>query len=411
MEVRIVGLILTLLLSAWFAGVETIFISFNKNFLPIWKRENARGSLAVDYLLERPERFLITTLTGNNLVNVIFTSLLTLNLTIIGISDKLIMVIAPTVLLLFGEIIPKSIARQNADKLILPMGKILFVFRIILFPAVKVIEGFYHILSGWLHVSDVSEHKILSKANITDELEHADQSGSIPVASRPLIKGLLKISEKRVSDIMTPRISVVGAKYGITRNAAIEIMLDSGHSRLPYYKGSIDNIVGLITARSLLASRSPIKDIITELHSVPAGITVVKLLAWFRRNSISFASVIDEYGGIAGVVSIEDLVEELVGPIQDEYDLSTSGVLKITPDMWLINAHEKISQVQRIIGIELKSERATSIGGLVTEISGEIPKVGKILKIAQGTIQVLQASPNGVKMVRLTIKHVTKSRS
>lgn len=409
MEYRTAGILLSLMLSAWFAGVETIFLSFNKNFLPVWKRERKHGSSSVDFLLKRPERFLVTTLTGNNLANVIFTSILTLNLTIIGVSERSIMIVAPVVLLLFGEAIPKSIARFNADKLILPMGRMLFVIRIIMFPAVKFIELLFHVLSRWLHISDFSEHKILSKADITNELTQANLSGSISVESRPMIRGLLKISEKRVSDIMTPRISIVGAKSGITREAAIDIMLESGHSRLPYYENSIDNIVGLITARSLLASDSDIKSVITELPSVPAGITVVKLLAWFRKNRISFASVIDEYGGTAGIVSIEDLVEELVGPIQDEFDLSTPGVLKVTQNMWLINAHEKISHVQRITGIEITSDCATSMGGLVTELSGKIPKVGKVIKIDQCTLQVLQASPNGVGLVRLTTKHVIKS--
>jgi len=407
----IFGLIVTLVLSAWFAGVETIFLSFNKNYMPIWKQNNTRGYKAVNYLLDRPERFLVTTLTGNNFVNVMFTSLLTLNLTLLGFSERVIMVVAPTVLLLFGEVIPKTIARQNADKLILPMGKLLFVFRILMFPAVKIIELVFHSILKWLKISELSEHKILSKANITDELSLANRSGSVPIAQRPMIKGLLNISEKRVSDIMTPRISLVGAKPGISREEAIGLMLESGHSRLPYYEGSIDNIKGLITAKSLLVNETNLMDAVSELPSVPAGIPVIKLLAWFRKNGVSFASVIDEYGGVAGVVSMEDLVEELVGPIQDEYDLSSPGVLNVSENMWLISAKEKLSHIQMITGIEINSVRATSIGGLVTELTGDIPRVGKILEIDSGTIQVLQASVRGVGLVRLTAKPNKKSNT
>jgi len=402
MNFQLIGILVTILLSAWFAGAETAFLSFNKLYLPTWLNKKKKGAGSVEYLVNHPERFLVTTLTGNNIINVLYASLIALYLTKYGVSEQAIVIIAPLILLIAGEAVPKTIARQTADRIILPVGSGLVGIRLALWPITRLLELGVLRLQQRLGLSKTDMGRMLSRAEITAAIQEAGQKGDIPIASRPLIRGLLRISEERVSDIMTPRTAVVGLALKTPIDEARRVMQESGFSNLPCYKDDLDDVAGVVTVKLLLSSVADLTSAMQPLPMIPESLPVIKLLVWFRHQNTNFAGVIDEYGGFAGIVTREDLVEEMVGPIQDEYDLKNTGMIQITKHVWWINAHTKLSQIAMLTGFEPKAEHA-SIGGLVTELAGDIPEVGTLFELHDGIIQVMRADQQGVRMVRLTL--------
>ena len=403
---QLLGILITIILSGWFAGAETVFLCFNKLYLPGWHRQNKKGAASVEFMIQRPERFLVTTLVGNNVVNVAYYSIIALYLASHGISEKSIVIIAPLILVIFGEAVPKTMARQIANKLILPVGRLLFGFRYSIFPIARPLEALIVGFQKRLGLSETEIGNVFSRSEITAAIEEAGEKGDLPVASKPLIRGLLNIGEKAVSDIMTPRTSVVVLSMDTPVEDALDLVLKTGISHFPCYEQDLDDVVGFISASSFLVEVPDLKSIIKPLPSVPESLSVIGLLSWFQRNRIGFAGVIDEYGGFAGVVTREDLIEEMIGPVQDEHDFQDQDMWQITESVWLINGQTKLSQVSLLTGFELDSPHANSIGGLLTSIEGDIPVTGKLFNVGGGTLRVMQADPKGVKLVRLTLKNV-----
>jgi len=404
--VQLTGILITIILSGWFAGAETVFLCFNKLYLPAWLRRKEKGAESVDFMIKRPERFLVTTLVGNNIVNVAYSSIIALYLASYGFSEQSIVIIAPLILLILGEAVPKTIARQVASKIILPVGRILFLFRYLIIPIARPLEGLIVTFQQRLGLSETEMGQVLSRAEITAAIEEAGKKGDLPVASKPLIRGLLNIGEKNVSDIMTPRTSVLGLSINTPVEEALEIILKSGFSTFPCFERDLDDVVGFVSANSFLVAVPDLKSVMKPLPSVPESVSVIGLLSWFRRNRTGFAGVIDEYGGFAGVVTREDLIEEMIGPVQDEHDFHDLGMWQITERVWLIDGQTKLSQVSLLTGFELQSQHATSVGGFLTRIEGDIPGTGKLFNVNGGTFRVMQADPRGVKLVRLTLKNV-----
>lgn len=404
MYIDLAGILISIALSAWFAGAETVFLSFNKVYLPGWLRNNAKGAEAVNFLLDPPERFLVTTLTGNNLVNVLYSSLMAVFFTRQGFSEKSIFILAPLVLLIIGEVVPKTVGRQLADRLILPTGTLLSVARIILLPLSKPIEIILSKVQKALNLSQADLGQMLSRAEITSAIYDAGGKETLSFITQPMIRGIIRIGNQHASDLMTPRTLVQGLDVKTDISEALRIMLKSGYSRLLCFDGNMDSLVGVIFARDLLQASGKISEVTRPLPAVPASLSAFRLLAFFHNNNTNFAAVIDEYGGLAGVVSMEDLVEELIGPIEDEYDFKSSGIWKISNKAWLVSGNVKISQLSIRMGVEIPPVHASSVGGLIIELVNDIPETGFETEFANLLIKVIQADTRGVRLLRITRK-------
>ncbi len=401
------GIIISLVLSAWFAGSETVFLSFNKVYLSAWVRQKIKGSGAVRFMISQPERFLATTLTGNNLVNVLYSSLIAIFLSKFGIPEEWIaFFIAPFILLIFGEAIPKSIARQIADRVILLVASGLRFCRIILYPAIKALELSVRYFQRRFNINIFSMEGILNRADIATVLQESEQAGRFGIGARPLIRGLINLTDKRVIDIMTHRTSVVAMDVDTPLDEARRIMHESGCSRIPCYKEELDNIIGFVTAQSLIAAKDNLSAALKKIPLVPGSISVISLLKWLRVNKTGFACVIDEFGGFAGVVTVEDLVEEIFGPIQDEYDLANPGIWQISANKWIVNAGMKLSQVSMLTGFTTKVARARSLGGLITKLAEDIPPAGREFDLPEARLKVLKSDRKGAGLIQLTLKNV-----
>jgi len=399
--VQELGIIITIALSAFFSGAETVFLSFKKVKLPAWLREKAPGSPYIERFIERPERFLVTTLTCNNIVNVIYSSLIVLYLTGHGFSEQVTLILAPVLLMIFGEAAPKSLARQLADRLALRTGFWLACIRWGLYPVVRPVEKVVSGIQKRLNLSDDDMGRMLSRAEIKAALIEAHRGDNVPAASKPLLRGMLAFEEHRVWDIMTPRNVVVMIDVNTAPEEVRRIMLESGFSRLPCFAKDFDDVVGMIHAKDILTTTGSIRNSIRPLKMVPESVTLVELLRWFRQEGVSFAGVVDEYGGFAGVVSPEDLIEEMVGPIDDEFDRG-EGIWRMSDRVWLLNGRVRLSHITLLTGFEPVTDRAT-LGGYVIQLAEGIPAVGSEFETSGAKLRVIKADRRSVKMVRLTL--------
>ena len=396
--------LVALVLSAWFAGSETVFLSFRKTLLSVWLQNKRKGAKTVEFLAVRPERFLVTTLTGNNLVNVFYSSMIAIWLSEHGVSEKVILVVAPLILLIVGETIPKAIGRQLADRVVIPVGIVIKGMRHVLYPLVRAVEGLFNYLGRKLGISERGMSMAISRVEIEGALRDTGWKKVISDESRVMTLRLLQLANRNVLEIMTPRTSVVAVPIDTSVKNVRRKMLESGFSRLPCFHESMDDIAGFVDARALLGNVRKLSDVVRKLPVVPGTLTVISLLPWFRDHSTAFAGVVDEYGGFAGLVSLEDLVEELVGPIQDEYDVDRPGIHQLTKRVWLVDAKMRLSQFTQVVNLDLPPTRANSLGGLLIEMHGGIPKAGCEFNMTGFVIRVIGSDRRGVKLVRLTLK-------
>ncbi len=404
MEALLIGILASLVLSAWFAGAETTFLSFNKARLQAWLQRGVRGARTVDFLYRDPERFLISTLTGNNLVNVLYSSLAALWLTLHGISEEVVLVVTPLVLLVFGETIPKAAARQLADRIVPAVGIGLFGFRLVVWPMVKLAEIVVNAVQRRLGLSQHVMGRLLRRADIVAVFEEAGREGDITEDSQTLIRRMFRASELRVKEIMTPRTAVVALKLDTPVSEARGMVIESGFTRMPCYRDTIDDVVGVVVAHDLLTNPPDLESVMRPLPLVPDSLRLVYLPHWFRKHRTLMAGVIDEFGGLAGVVSVEDLIEELVGPISDEYDSDDPDCIRLSDRVWLARGHIRLSHLIQRMGIEQFRSDARSLGGFITKQTGGIPEVGAEFDHPTVRLRVIRADQRGVDLVRIYIK-------
>lgn len=389
-------------MSFYFAGGETAFLSFSRTRLQAWLKQKKRGSRTVDFLIEQPERFMTTILIGNNLANVLYSSLMALFLMKYGFSEKTIFIVSPLILLIFGETIPKIIGRQFADRLIVSVAILLKGVRLGLWPFIVSVEKMIRFFQRRLGLSDTANY-MMSRADIAAVMQAADHQGMFDPTKKELLWQVMRLGNRRVRDIMTPRMSVTALSSDASIGEARKVFIDSGFSRLPCYWGNIDNVIGMVSAKDLLSNPPNLVSVIRALPMVPESLSAVRLPGWFLRRSSGLAGVVDEYGGFAGLVSSEDLVEAVVGPILDEYDNEEIRFVQVGEQVWMVDARMRLTQMSELTGIEFPNSRATSVGGFVTELAGAIPSNGAEFTVGLLRFRVTRSDERGVRQLRLIL--------
>jgi CBS domain containing-hemolysin-like protein len=404
MDIQLTGMLVSIILSAWFAGSETVFLSYNKTRFQTWLHRGVKGTKRVNFLSAKPERFLITTLTGNNLSNVLYSSLFALYFTKYGFSEKFIFLTAPIVILIFGEIIPKAIANKIADKVILFVGVMLYYIRIALLPLVWTVEKSIGHLQRWLGLPEIQLEHVLNRHEITRALHKAGEKGILPVTSSKMLQRFVGITGRLVRDIMTPRTMVTAISLKMPISHARKLIIESGFSRLLVYGNNLDDIKGVILAHDILKNPKSLSEILRPLRLVPESLPVVSLISWMRKNHINLTGVIDESGGFEGIVTVEDLAEELVGVIDDEYDSNDRNCIRLSEKVWLVSGKKRLSILAQKLGFDPIRSRAASIGGAIMNIAGGIPAVGTTFELHKVKLRVVSVDKRSVKLVRITVE-------
>ena len=397
-------------LSAFFSGSETAYLAVNRAKIQKLAKEGDPRAQVLLELLRHPNRVLATILVGNNLVNITAASVATsiaidlFGSTGIGIATGLVTLIV----LVFGEITPKSYATTNAEKVALLVAKPIKVLMKLLSPVVFVLSKFAKLLVKSFG-GEVKLGPFITEEELKMLVEVGEEVGAIEKDEKEMISGIFEFGETDVKEVMVPRIDMKCISAEESIEAARKLILETGHSRIPVYEGSIDNIIGILYAKDLLrylnskkAKPKSLREIIRPAYFVPETKKLDDLLREFQQNRVQIAIVVDEYGGTAGMVTIEDILEEIVGEIKDEYDIAEEEQLELIDEKQaIVDARMNIRDVNEALGISLPEEEFDTIGGLLFNTLGRIPSPGDEVEIDGVKLRVERMRGRRILKVRV----------
>jgi len=400
------------------------FVTANKLKLEIESRKETFRGRSLSCFSENPENFLTTTLVGNNIVNVIYATLMAIFLVepiqviyqqFAGELPTTAMllfiqtIIASVVILLFGEILAKAIFRVQADFLISFIAVPLRVTNFILSPLIFLTNYTSGLLVNLLNIGSERSEKVFRRQDVEmifRELKDSGGSQEIDHDDSEILHNVLELSTKRVRETMVPRTEIVAIDRNATIDELKKAFIESGFSKIPVYQDTIDDIIGVVFAYDLFSNPKSISEITRPVNLIPSSKKSKDLLTEFRQSSISVAIVIDEYGGTAGMVTIEDLIEEVVGDIQDEYDKENELIKKLTTDTFLLSGSVELDELVELhpeITLDFESGDFETVAGYIIHHIGRIPKVNEELQIHGNTFIITKATQSKLENVKLII--------
>jgi len=379
---NIIIIFLCILFQGFFSGSEIMLISSNKLKLRRKAVKGSRGARLALEMINNPRWFLATTSTGTNMF-VITASVVAAVLfeNFFGKHGEILtIVIISPFLLIFGEIIPRTIFQQNATRIAPKISHLLFFASRIISPITYLFfwasERFYKRIGK----ENIKKLPYITREELAMLLSIPGEGSDLKRKEKKLIHRVFHLSESKVSDIMVPLVNVTAITNTADVSDAIKILGRTGYSRLPVFKNRIDNLAGIIHFLDLLHahdSKVKIEQFIRKVPIVPELKRVDDLLISFQKSYDSIAIVVDEYGGSVGIITIEDILEEVVGDIRDEYDKEISKIIKLDDNKFLINARMEIDDVNEQLKINLPKEDYETIGGFLLKHMGKIPQKGE----------------------------------
>ncbi len=411
----IIAIIVLVLLSGFFSSTETAFSCANKIKLKTLVTQGKKNAKAVyKFADEKYDKLVTAILIGNNIVNITASALGTI---LFGglIADAEIATTVSTavltvVVLLFGEITPKYLASVYPEKMCFFLYPLMQFFYWILFPLSKIFDGYKAVLAK---IFKLKKDETVTDEEILSLVEEAEESGALKEDESELVRSALEFDDLKVEDILVPRVDVYAVGNDWTMEEIKEVFEKTGYSRLPVYEETIDNVIGLIHERDFFGGYikgiTDISSLVQEIVFTTEHTRISVLLKQLQRQKIHMAAVSDEYGGVVGIVTLEDILEELVGEIWDEHDEENVRFGKISDDEYWVDGKCELEDFFELYEPEDDDEipvddneefESNTVGGWVTEMYGEIPPVGEILQYKHWEIKVVKATKQKVLKVR-----------
>lgn len=393
-------------LSAVFSASETALTSLSKIRVRNMIDENIKNADKISKLIENPGKLLSTILVGNNLVNICASSLAT-SLAIaysgsagVGIATAIMTV----VILIFGEITPKTLASQNSEKVSLKVinfiNLLVILFKPVIFVLNVVTDSIIKALGG-----DVTKKSpMITEAELKTIVNVSHEEGVLEVDERRMINNVFDFGDSKAKDVMTPRTDIAAVRNDAAYEEIIEVFERERFSRIPVYKESIDDIVGILHLKDIIfidRKNFNVEDYMREPFFTYEYKPTSELFSQMRTKRIPVAIILDEYGGTSGLVTIEDLVEEIVGEISDEYDEYDQEIQVIKEDEYIIGGSSKLDDVNEMIGTHFESEDFDSIGGYVVGVLGRFPDAGEKVKTEEAEIVIEEVDKNRITKLRV----------
>lgn len=393
-----------LLLEGFFSGSEIALVAANHKKI---NRQAALGSQKAKIaaaILRRPERFIATTLCGANLAevaNVILTSAILYQA--FGEKGSLyaILILSPLILI-FGEIIPKSIFQTHATSIALWIASPIWAISYLFYPIVYLIQRFQTLIQKESH-----KNLFITKEELKIILKSKQVGSDIKADEIKMINRIFDFTKTRAREGMVPLIEVKALEEKDTVSSAIELIASYGHSRIPIYRERIDNIIGVVNSFDLLYAKSPdekLEKLIRNCLYVPESKPIDELLVEFQKTRNHLAVVVDEYGGAVGIITIDDIIEEIVGEIRDEYDTDEELIISLKKDEYLIKGRTEIDLINEQLNLNLPKGNYETLGGFLLEMFGRIPSNGEKLHYQNLTFTILKASDRLIKEVKVVRK-------
>ena len=398
-----------LTLSAFFAGSETALMSLNRYRLRHLARAGHRGAQLADQLLKRPDRLIGLMRLGDTLANVAATSLTTLIALRLG-GDKavaiagLLLILA---LLIFSEITPKTLAALYPERFGFPAAYIYWPLLKLLWPVVWVVNSFTRMV---LRIMNIRADQASLHSMSSEELRSvvAEAGALVPKRHQRMLLSILDLEKITVEDIMVPRNEIAGVDIEADWDDIARQLRSSQHTRMPVYEGSIDKVIGFVHARQVIhllsredADKEAFREILREAHFVPEGTSLQRQLLNFQNAKRRIGLVVDEYGDIQGLVTLEDILEEIVGEFTTDPAAQHKDVYKESETSYLINGSATLRSLNRVMHLKLPTDGPKTLNGLILEMLETIPQPGTAFRLAGYSFEIVQTSDNTVKTVRL----------
>ena len=405
-------LVLFLILSAFFSASETAFIGLQRVRIIHLVRTRITGAQKVLDLSQDYERFLSTVLLGNNLVNTAVAALGTA-LVIKWMDNSnmsvLISTIAITILLLlFSELIPKGFAARNSEKVAFFVVKPLHFVEIVLFPFVKILQSLMRIVSAI--GGEASTHRLVSEQEIRSLISLGKEEGVVDVEEADMIEKIFHFGDRRVSEIMTPRPELIWIEKDTTLSEFLKIYDQNPHTRFPVFQDSVDNVKGLLSVKDIVQALSKdrledddsVTNLLRTVNFVPESKKVGPLFSELRTQGISLVMVVDEYGGIAGLVTLKQLLEVIVGPVVEDGDPSEEPFVTVDDVTFLIDPAISVSDATDLLSTTFPDGNYQTLAGFILEQLGRIPEEGDHLDYQTLRFSIIEMS--GVKIKKVQAK-------
>ncbi len=406
MDEKILYLIILVILSAFFSGTELAFVVANKLKIEVRARKKNLAALSAKYFINHPQNFFSTILIGNNVVNIAYASLGAVFLTsLFGWSEITILIVLSVVILFLGEIIPKYLARELADRAVLLTALPLRFISYLLYPFVKVTTAVSNKVVQTSSIKTDTIYHLFDKEDIKGLVKESEIAGIVDKKDSELINKVIELGDQRVYEAMTPRTELIGVEITSNLNDVLSVFINSGFSKLPIYEENLDNIKGVILAKDLFKSPQSIKDILREVSFIPETKKSFDVLNDFLEKRNSIAIVVDEHGGTAGIVTIEDILEELFGEIEDEFDIQEAICRRIAKDTYIISGKVEVDYINEKYKLNIEEGDYETLSGFITTQLGRIPNQGESVSINNFNIQIERAASQKIELVKLSLLH------
>lgn len=410
-------LVITMAFSAFFSGMEIAFVSVNKLRLEMEKREGVVSSI-ISFFLRNPNNFISTMLVGNNIALVIYGILmakiieqqLLAGLIPNDFVKALVQTIVSTlVILVTGEFLPKTLFKINPNLMLRLFALPLFVCYVVLFPISKLASGisFLFLRLVGVKVNEEAQAKAFTKVDLDYFIQTSIENADVPEEVNTEVKifqNALDFSNIKIRDCIVPRTEVVAVDKETSLEELKNRFVESGISKIIVYEGNIDNVVGYIHTTEMFRNPKDWRTHIKEVPIVPETMSAHKLMKLFMQQKKTIAVVVDEFGGTAGIVSLEDLVEEIFGDIEDEHDNTSYICTQVGEREYMLSARLEIEKVNETFDLNLpESDDYMTIGGLILNRYQRFPKLHEMVEIGPYQFKILKVSATKIELVRLKV--------
>ena len=409
---QLILIIILLALSAFFSSAETAMTTVNKIYIMSLVNEGNKRAKILQKIIENPGKLLSTILIGNNIVNLSASSLATtwttrvLGNAFVGVATGILTLLV----LLFGEITPKTMATLYAEKLSMSYAPIIYFLMKVLTPVIFIVNRLSNGILYMLGVDPKGKQSTMTEQELRTIVDVSHEDGVIESEEKKMIYNVFDFGDSRAKDVMVPRIDMSFIDVNATYEELLDSFKEDGYTRYPVYEDSTDNIIGTINMKDLLLwnpkEKFSIRDILRKPYFTYEHKSTAALLMEMKQYSVNFVIVLDEYGATAGMITMEDLLEEIVGEIRDEYDADeVEDMQEIIPDReYTAQGSAKLDDLNEALGLKLDSEDYDSIGGYIIEKLDYFPKEGESYITEDGVKLVVDATEkNRIEAVHIYI--------
>lgn len=414
--IQLIFLLVLVILSGFFSSAETALTTVNRVKMRALEEEGNKRAARVNKILDQNGKMLSAILIGNNIVNISASSLATTLAIRINLAVGIATGILTFVVLLFGEVIPKTWAMHSADKLAPIYGGIIYPLMQILTPIIFLVDKISLLVLKIMGIDPNEKTSTMTENELKTYVDVSHEDGVIETEEREIIYNVFEFSDALAKDIMIPKVNMVMVSINDNYHQILEVFRKYMYTRLPVYEDDKDNIIGLINIKDFILTDDPerfqVRDILREAHFTYEYKKISDLLYEIREKTTSVTFVVNEYGVTVGMITLEDLLEEIVGEIRDEYDADEmEKIKKIDDKNYLIEASMNLDDVNDTLQIHLESEEYDSLGGILIEHLDHLPEDGEFVTLDNGiTLKVQGLDQNRIVKVLLTLPDASETK-